>query len=202
MGAHSARATDLTDSVLRAKNANPDVFLQTGYVPDGNLLLRAARDQGFRPGALLWAGVGDTKDTIDAVGAEFAEGMLVAGYPRADISPAFGPGAAEFMQAYHAKYNREPIAPQGMSGYVGMQMLLETLKAAGGTAIDAVHGAASKMDKPFNSYANGYGLKFDETMQNVRAFPTIVQWQSGKLVTVYPEKALLPGVTLKNIPRV
>ncbi len=202
MGAHSARATDLTDSILRAKNANPDVFLETGYVADGNLLLRAARDQGFKPGALMWVGVGDTQDTIDAVGPAFAEGVLVVGYPRPDISVAFGPGAAEFMAAYKAKYNREPIAPQGMSGYVGMQMLLQILAAAGSTEIDAVHNAAVKMDKPFNSYANGYGLKFDDTMQNIRAFPTVVQWQGGKLVTVYPEKALLPGVALKNIPRV
>lgn len=199
--AHSARATDLTDSVLRAKRAAPDVWLETGYVPDGNLLLRAARDQGFKPSALLWVGVGDTNETLDAVGDAFAEGMLVVGYPRPDISPQFGPGASEFLAAYRAKYNREPIAPQGLSGYVGFQMLMEAIASAGSVEMEKVRAAAAKMDKPVSSYANGYGIKFDENFQNVRAFPTVVQWQSGKLVTVYPERALLPGVTLKNLPR-
>lgn len=201
MGAHSGRATDLTDSVLRAKQTAPDVWLQTGYVPDGNLLLRAARDQGFKPAAIVWVGVGDTNDTLDAVGAEFAEGMFVVGYPRADISEQFGPGAQEFIATYRAKHNREPIAPQGLSGFVGMQILLEAIAAAGGTAMEPMRAAAAKMDKPLNSYANGYGVKFDENFQNIRAFPAVVQWQSGKLVTVYPEKALLPGVSLKNVPR-
>ena len=35
------------------EQANPDVLIQTGYVPDGNLLLRTAREQGFKPGAIL-----------------------------------------------------------------------------------------------------------------------------------------------------
>ncbi len=31
VGSHSARAVDLSDSILRAKNANPDLWLSTGY---------------------------------------------------------------------------------------------------------------------------------------------------------------------------
>lgn len=201
VGAHSARSTDLTDSVLRAKKAAPDVWMETGYVTDGSLLLRAARDQGFKPPVLLWVGVGDTADTLNAVGADFAEGMMVVGYPRPDISPQFGPGAAEFLAAYRAKYDREPIAPQGMSGYVGFQLLAEAIASAGSTEMETLRQAAAKMDKPLNSYANGWGVKFDENFQNTRSFPTVVQWQSGKMITVFPKKALLPGVTLKNVPR-
>ena len=29
----------------------------------------------------------------------------------------------------------------------------------------------------------------------------MVQWQAGKVVTVFPEKALRPGMALKNLPR-
>ena len=41
----------------------------------------------------------------------------------------------------------------------------------------------------------------DENFQNTRSFPTVVQWQSGKMITVFPKNALLPGVALKNVPR-
>ena len=60
-------AAALAGQLKRAKKAAPDVWMQTGYVADGNLLLRAARDQAFKPPVLLWVGVGDTADTLDAV---------------------------------------------------------------------------------------------------------------------------------------
>lgn len=201
VGAHNFRAIDLTDSVLRAKREAPDVWMNTGYVPDGNLLLRTMRDQGFAPPALLLVGTGDTFETLDALGAQYLEGVVVVGYPRPDQVESFGPGAAAFLAAYRKKYNREPIAPQSMTAYTGLKMLLETIEAAGSIDMDKVRAAAVKLDKPGKSYPTGFGVKFDDKMQNMRAVPTIVQWQSGKIVTVYPQEAAKPGVKLVNLPR-
>jgi branched-chain amino acid transport system substrate-binding protein len=198
-GAHSARTVDVTDTVLRAKRATPDVFVQIGYVPDGNLILRTARDQGFKPGSMLWIGVGDTPETLEALGAASIEGLLVVCYPRTDINESFGPGAKGYLAAYRAKYNSDPIAPQSMNGYVGMQILLEAVKAAGSTDPEKVRQAAAKMDKPIGSYTTGYGVKFDANFQNQAAFPVTAQWQSGKLVTVYPSKAISAGSALKKL---
>jgi len=92
VGAHSARAIDVTDSILRAKTANPDVWISTGYVGDTNLLLRAARDQGFAPKAIILLGVGDTQETLDALGAEFLEGVLLVSYARPDRERGLWPG--------------------------------------------------------------------------------------------------------------
>src|SRR5690606_7035536 len=189
VGAHSYKAIDLTDSVLRAKSADPDVWLQTGYVPDGNLLLKTAREQEFKPRAILFVGTGDTFETLDALGAEYLEGILVVSYPRPDIKEEYGPGAADYLAAYKAKYQRDPIAPQGMTAYVGFKMLMEAVEAAGSTDMEAVRAAAAAMDRPDNSYATGFGAKFDENMQNTRAMPTVIQWQSGKQVTVFPPEA-------------
>lgn len=201
VGAHNFRAIDLTDSVLRAKRANPDVWVNTGYVPDGNLLLRTMRDQGFAPKAIMMVGTGDTFETLEALGAQYLEGIVVVGYPRPDQVESFGPGAAAYLEAYRKKYSREPIAPQGMAAYTGMRALLETVSAAGSTDMEKVRAAAMKMDKPERSYPTGFGLKFDDKMQNVRANPTIVQWQGGKIATVYPSAAARPGVKLVNLPR-
>ena len=188
-------------SVLRAKRANPDVWIETGYVPDGNLLLRTAREQGFTPPAIIWVGSGDTPETLSALGAQALEGMLVVSYPRPEVSEAFGPGAAEYLASYRKKYNREPVAPQSMSAFVGMQILLETLATSGGTEMEKVHSAAMKMDRPLNTYANGFGVKFDQHMQNTRAKFTAVQWQSGVPVTVFPKLAALPNTVLKSLAR-
>jgi branched-chain amino acid transport system substrate-binding protein len=201
VGAHHFRAIDLTDSVLRAKNAAPDVWINTGYIPDGNLLMRTMRDQGFKPAAIMVVGTGDTFEVLDALGAEFLEGVVAVAYPRPDQTEAYGPGAAAYLAAYKKKYERDPIAPQGMTAYVGMQMLIEAVAAAGSVDMEKVRAATAKMDKPAKSYATGFGAKFDAQFQNTRAFPTVVQWQSGKIVTVYPKEAAQPNVKLVNLPR-
>ena len=200
-GAHNFRAADLTDVVLRVKKANPDVWLMTGYVPDGNLLHKTAREQGFKPPVILMVGTGDTNETLDAVGADYLEGAMVVSYPRPDISEKFGPGAAAYLAAYRKAFNREPVAPQGLTAYTGMRILLETIEAAGSTDVDKVRAAAAKLDKPLNTYPSGFGVKFDDKFQNTRAIFSVIQWQGGKQVTVFPPEARGPGVALKNVPR-
>ena len=200
-GAHSPKATDLTDSVLRARRSNADVFMQTGYVPDSNLLLKTMREQGYKPPVILLTGTGDTYETVEALGAEFMEGVFVVSYPRPDISEAFGPGAAAYLASYRKAYNRDPIAPQSLTAFAGMRMLLESVEAAGSTEMAKVRAAAAKLDKPLNSYPSGNGVKFDDKFQNTRAFPTVIQWQAGKQVTVFPSEARAAGIGLKNTPR-
>ncbi len=201
VGAHSATAMDLTDTILRAKRANPDVFLETGYVTDGNLLLRTARDQGLAPSSILFIGTGDTPETLTALGAQYLEGMLVVSYPRPDVAPAFGPGAAGYLAEYKKKFAQDPIAPQGMAGYVGLQVLLAAIKSAGTTEMEKVRAAAAHMDQPLHSYATDFGVKFEDNFQNTRAFPTTIQWQSGKQVTLFPQAAALPGTKLVDLSR-
>ncbi len=201
VGAHSFKSIDLTDSILLAKNAAPDVWIQTGYIPDGTLLLRTARDQGFKPAAMLMVGTGDTFEVIDALGADYLEGVLIVSYPRPDVIETYGPGAKTFLEAYRAKFNSDPVAPQSMTAFVGATALFETIEAAGSTEVEAVRAAAAEMDKPFNSYATGYGVKFDENFQNTRAIPTVAQWQNGVVVTVYPTDAVAADVGLVDLAR-
>jgi branched-chain amino acid transport system substrate-binding protein len=67
--------------------------------------------------------------------------------------------------------------------------------------MEKVRAAAAKLDKPLKSYPTGFGAKFDAKFQNTRAFPTVVQWQSGKVVTVFPKDAALPNVKLISLGR-
>lgn len=201
VGAHSFKSVDLTDSVLLAKAANPDVWIQTGYIPDGTLLLRTARDQGFKPAAMLMVGTGDTFEVLDALGAESLEGILIVSYPRPDVTASYGPGAADYLAAYKAKFNQDPVAPQGMTAFVGAKILFEVLEAAGSTELQAVRDAAAAMDKPASSYETGYGVKFDANMQNTLAVPNVAQWQGGKIVTVFPTEAKQDGVTIVDLAR-
>ncbi len=201
VGSHASNTIDLNDTVLRAKRADPDVLLQTGYVPDGNLLLRTAREQAFKPAAIVFVGTGDTPETLQALGAASMEGIVVVGYPRNDITDKFGPGNKAYLEAYRAKYKSDPVAPQGMAAYSGFLIMAEALKAAGSLDMGKVQAAAAKMDTAENTYPSGFGAKFNDTFQNVRAQFTASQWQGGKLVTVFPKAAVLPGALLKPLAR-
>lgn len=83
-------------------------------------------------------------------------------------------------------------------------MAVDDINAKGGLLgrkVELIRAAAAKLDKPLRTYATGYGVKFDADMQNTRAAPVLVQWQSGRLVTVYPTDAALEGVKPVNLPR-
>jgi branched-chain amino acid transport system substrate-binding protein len=200
-GAHSYKSIDLTDSILRAKNAAPDVWIQTGYIPDTNLLLRTARDQGFRPGAMITVGTGDTYETLDALGKDSLDGVLVVSYPRYDMNPKYAPGIEDYLKAYRAKFGKDPIAPQSMAAFVGAKIMFKAIAAAGSTDVDAVRAAAVKMDEPLMTYETGFGVKFDGKMQNTRALPVAAQWQDGKMVTVFPAEATPEGGKLASLAR-
>jgi branched-chain amino acid transport system substrate-binding protein len=201
VGTHSAKAIDVTDSILRAKDAKPDVWISNAYVADTNLLLRAARDQGFKPAAFLLVGVGDTPETLSALGPDYLEGVLLASYPRPDINPKYGPGAADFLELYRKSFNRDPIAPQGLNAYVGLKMLFDAVSAAKSLEFEAVTEGAKSLDKPIGSYETGYGAKFDDHLQNTRALPVVAQWQGGAVKAVFPPEAVSEGVKVVNLPR-
>lgn len=187
--AHSAAATDLTGSVLQAQQAAADVWLVTGYPTDTTLLMNTAASQGFRPPAIVLTGVGDTADTRDALPAEFLEGILVVGYARPDISEEYGPGSSTYIDAYRESYGEDFRTAPGFTAFAGMKLFLQVLGEADSLAPADVRAAAAELDEPVNTQPNGWGVQFDENFQNTRAVPTVIQWQGGQQVTVYPEEA-------------
>ena len=88
-----------------------------------------------------------------------------------------------------------------MAAFVGAKIAFKAIEAAGSTDIDAVRAAASKMDVPLMSYETGFGVKFDDKMQNTRALPVAAQWQDGKMVTVFPTEAAPDGSKLVSLAR-
>src|SRR6185437_9502492 len=55
---YSITAPDLSSLVTKLKRARPDVIFHTGYNPDITLLLRQAREQGLKVGAIVGQGAG------------------------------------------------------------------------------------------------------------------------------------------------
>lgn len=194
--AYPSTAPDLGNVILRCRQDNPDVWIQTGYVADVNLLLRTAQQQDFDPTATMLIGSGDTRLTLEAVTGEVLEGVFVVGYPHFDIQDDYAPGAAEFLEAYVEKNGGEPTFPQTLTAYAGLQMLLDAIEEADSTSPADVMEVIDAWDKPLSTYASGFGAQFDDDRQNVLALPTLTQWQGSESVTVYPDEARLPDAEI------
>jgi branched-chain amino acid transport system substrate-binding protein len=88
-----------------------------------------------------------------------------------------------------------------MAAFVGAKILFKSLQAAGSAKYDTVRDAAAKLDEPVGTYETGFGVKFNDKMQNTRAMPVGAQWQDGKMVTVFPAAAVPVGGKLVALAR-
>jgi ABC-type branched-subunit amino acid transport system substrate-binding protein len=201
---YSITAPDLSALVTKLKRAKPDVIFHTGYNPDITLLLRQAREQGLKVGAIVGQGAGYSvydklkeglgKDsnylfTIDPISIWLTN-------PKT-LDPKLPPLIAMVGEQFD---KMEPGATR--SAHVGMaasniyvlftQVLPVAIKKYGGIDGEALRKAALDVDIPEGGTMMGFGVKFagqDEAMagQNMRAFPVVTQYVDGKAVVVWPK---------------
>ncbi len=193
MEPYPAATQDLSPLVLRIKQANPDVLVATQYFNDAILFWRQSRNHDYNPRFFIAIGAGQaTPDYYKGVGKD-GEGVLLSDVPSSGVKPdALVPQARtlqdEFFKRYQAKMGKAP-ASHATRHFSAMHTLLtRILPAAGSFEPDAVRKAVMALDDPVGSTILGFGLKFAENGQNERAFNVILQWQNGKLVTVWPQR--------------
>ena len=125
-------------------------------------------------------------DTAQAVGAPM-EGVYDVDFPQITMNPAGAPGLGDFVVAYQKKFSMAPRSGHSLANYVGAKAMLEVLARAKSTDKDKIRDAALAFRAPVGSTAAGWGVQFNETGQNTAATLNLMQWQQGKLATVFPE---------------
>jgi branched-chain amino acid transport system substrate-binding protein len=70
--------------------------------------------------------------------------------------------------------------------YVGAKAFLDVLASAHSTDKDKIREAVLAYRKATGTTAAGWGFQFADNGQNQLATTNLMQWQQGKLVTVYP----------------
>jgi branched-chain amino acid transport system substrate-binding protein len=187
---------DLTPTILKLKNANPDILHHIARNQDAILFWRQAREQNLQVKAVVHAGA--TGYGSPDFGKAFGND---ANGPFALLEP--GPGLIieklrpegmrierAFREAVKAKTGLESPAGGHQLAAGGLWLLKLALDAAKTDDLDKFRAAVLAMDLPVGSGINGWGVKFDETGQNTNARVQhyMLQWQDGRLVTVWPEE--------------
>ncbi|TQF43303.1 ABC transporter ATP-binding protein [Bradyrhizobium sp. UNPF46] len=221
---YSATAPDLSALVTKLKRAKPDVIFHTGYNPDITLLLRQAREQGLKFGALMGhgAGYGVYEKLKEGMGADATYifntdpiSIWLANQKTMDpkLPPVIKMVGEEFDKIKPGVAIRSAHVGIGASNtYVFMaDVLPRAIKKYGGVDPDALRKAALDTDIPEGGTMLGFGVKFygegtPMAGQNERSFPVVIQYLEDKSHVVWPKsqaqrEAVLPlpkGTTYSN----
>jgi ABC-type branched-subunit amino acid transport system substrate-binding protein len=201
---YSITAPDLSALVTKLKRARPDVIFHTGYNPDITLLLRQAREQGLKVGAIVGQGAGYSvydklKEglgndsnylfTIDPISIWLTNPKSLD----AKLPPMIQMVGDEFEKLKPGATKSAHIGMAASNAYLFFtQVLPRAVKQYGGIDGEALRKAALDVDLPEGGTMLGFGVKFepqDAEMagQNARAFPVVTQYVDGKAVVVWPQ---------------
>jgi branched-chain amino acid transport system substrate-binding protein len=221
---YSATAPDLSALVTKLKRARPDIVFHTGYNPDITLLLRQAREQGLKFGALIGhgAGYGVYEKLKEGLGGDVnyffnTDPISIWLSNQKTLDPKLPP----VIKMVGEEFDKVKPGVAIRSAHVGMaasntylfltDVLPRAIKKYGGIDSEALRKAALDVDIPEGGTMLGFGVKFegaDAAMagQNDRAFPVIIQYVDDKSYVVWPKsqaqrEAVLPlpaGSTYSN----
>ena len=212
---YSATAPDLSALVTKLKRAQPDVIFHTGYNPDITLLMRQAREQGLKFGALVGHGAGY------GVYEKLKEGLGPDANYLFDTDPisiwlanqkTMDAKLPPVIKMVGEEFDKVKPGVAIRSAHVGMaasntyvfltEVLPRAIKQYGGVDPDALRKASLDVDLPEGGTMLGFGVKFfgEGTQfagQNERSFPVIIQYIDDKSYVVWPKsqaqrEAVLP----------
>ena len=212
---YSASAPDLSALVTKLKRARPDVIFHTGYNPDITLLLRQAREQGLKFGALMGhgAGYGVYEKLKESLGGDVNYvfnadpiSIWLANQKTMDakLPPVIKMIGEEFDRLKPGVAIRSAhVGIAASNTYVFLaEVLPRAIKKYGGVDPDALRKAALDVDLPEGGTMLGYGVKFygegtPMAGQNERSFPVVIQYIDDKSYVVWPKsqaqrEAVLP----------
>jgi branched-chain amino acid transport system substrate-binding protein len=178
---YGANSVDFKPLLTRVKSLNPDLVYMVSYVMDASLLMRQSKELNINPKLFVGGGAGFTLPEFLA-NAQAAGEYVYSATLWSEAVPY--PGAMDYYNKYKARF-KTPTEYHGAEAYASMYVVADALKRAKSYTPKDIRDAlaATDMKTAFGPVKFiSYGKK---TQQN--HLPTfMVQWQKGKLETVWP----------------
>jgi len=182
---YQAGAIDFKPILSKVKAKNPDIIYMISYVMDAALLMSQSKELDINPKMFAGGGAGFTLPEFQQKAGAAAEYVFSATLWTEDVPYK---GAKEYFDKFRKKYNAE-TEYHGAEAYGSMYVVADALKRAKSFASKDIRDAlaATDMSTAFGPVKFiSYGKK---TQQNKLPNTFVVQWQKGKMETVWPEKA-------------
>lgn len=217
---YAPSTNDLSSSIQRLKDADPNVLYHAGYGPDTQLLWSQAQDLDWYVPVAIGNGTAYNLSTLlDAAGKQTTLGLIGLDAPCFNTATDFAPGSKKVRDMYVEEYDEVPFSLMSFVSYTaGKQVIENVLAEIDSYDLDTLEEAALNAEVPVGTGANGWGLNFDEEYhRNQNATVSGMQWQEDNytddhwhpdrddetldVYTVMPDEGVFDFVDLKNIPR-
>lgn len=180
---YPAAAADLTTEISRVKSLAPDALVHIGYLADGTLIARQARQQELDSALIGLVSGGWSHPNFVADLGELANGVL-------DLNWGVSPEAANSQAVadrYDEAYPDDGWNHHALNSYVAVQVLADALERACST--DGADLIAALKETNLEDHALGQPgpIQFDERGENVNAQPLLFQIQNEEITIVGPE---------------
>ncbi|WIG61898.1 MAG: ABC transporter, substrate-binding protein (cluster 4, leucine/isoleucine/valine/benzoate) [Ktedonobacterales bacterium] len=183
---YPAETTDFAPIAQAVIHSGAQVTIFGTLLPDITAFIQAFKQQHYNPqGLIATAGPDQGTQFLNNIGgAQSAEGIFVPNGWYAELN---APGNADMVAAYVAKYGGTPddissdVAEAYSVGQVVQQAVTQNKSLDNAKLIQTLHSGT------FTSVQGD--VKFDSTGQNTAATAYLFQWQSGKLIPVFPASA-------------
>jgi branched-chain amino acid transport system substrate-binding protein len=175
---------DATPLIQKVRQARPDLlFSLPTAVSDAKLILEKLNEFGLGQGRLPTIGFGIVMaepDMLKTMDPAQLEGLMLA------VGSWGAKGHEKLIAELKKRYNEPWMTQNAISTYADMWVIKEALENAKQADREAVAQSLRKIDGGPSKYYPGGRIKFDDNGRRVEAGLTIVQWQKGTPVTVYP----------------
>jgi len=188
-------ASDVSDTILAVKAANPDVWFLAANTQDAILFVKQMQELHFYPkmGMVVLGGFGDP-NFIKAVGNKVAEGIILT----SDWTPMINlPGVDAVSKAFEAGTGGLQLVGGMGTIYSSMWLIKDALEKSCSTdpkaLANVLHSATFTQGKwsfewPQVSFAANGQMNFARTV--------LIQYQSGNRPAIWPDDLKFPGANV------
>jgi branched-chain amino acid transport system substrate-binding protein len=182
---YPAKSTQLTSEVQLMKAANPQVVMQSSYLGDAILSMKAYKELGFSPDMIM-ANDGGFIDTefIHSLGKD-ADYIITRDVWSLDLAKG-KPLIKDVNDLFNSRYKTN-FTGNSSRTFTGMMTLADAINRAGSTDAESIRKALAETNIPGDKLIMPWkGVKFDEKGQNIYASGILLQIIGGQYYTVWP----------------
>jgi len=173
---------DASSLIQRVRSRRPDlVFFLPTVISDAKLILEKMNETNVRVPVISFGIAIAEPDVLNTVSPELLNGVMSA------VGNWGAKGQEGLIARMKTEYKEPWMTQNAISTYGDMWIMKAALEKAGKADREAVAQALRQLDEGPSPYFPGGELKFDEAGHRVGATLTVIQWQNGVPVTVFPE---------------
>jgi branched-chain amino acid transport system substrate-binding protein len=174
---------DASVLVQQVRQRRPDlVFFLPTVIADAKLILEKMNEMHLRVPVISYGIAIAEPEVLNTVDPKLLNGVMTA------VANWGAKGQEGLIKRLKDEYHQPWMTQNTISTYGDMWIIKDALEHAGKADREAVAQALHTMDAGPAKYFPGGEIKFDETGRRVGASLTVVQWQNGVPVTVFPKE--------------